>query len=652
MSEGILRRMGLLFLTVYLSFSCLNSLTEANSTLLPRMTFTEKETAVKRLPLPGHQAPVGIVLEGAPDTVIVAGQKHLNSFNFQNPQKAPVEISVSWTECIVSGPPISVKADCNYNIRVVHKMEEDNQVFLCGTNGKATVCCAMDVSVQSPSCIPYEKMKQIKESIKEFGIKEGEPSALVESEDSDLYITYSGSQEFVGIHKFGRNRVVPARHDKEQHYVGLVLGRQKGDHKQNKAYAFYKEKNRDTGMYSEMWLPFVTRVCMEDRGGPKNTLQSSWTSHMTARLFCGDSDSKQHFSELVDVATVPADQWQDTRVYALFRNEWGMSAVCVYMLRDIEQIFATSPFKGKGQQERRPRACVRDSTRISLDVLKMIEENSEMEHWVRPVNKSGPLLFNHHSYTHIYVDGSQKNNHHTTVLFLSLTNGRVHKAMQDKSQSFVIAEYQPFDHRAHILSITFHPTSRKLYVNSRSELVQLDVADCAHYGDRCEDCVLARDPYCGWNGTHCTPDTNGTLQDLTQGNHTICVTQLKVHQLPGKAFRSSTATHADEAGSSIALRPESKYFLQCLVSSHHAQYTWLHLESNTSCSSREQQCLLLINSMCPEQVGIYTCVSEEMGYSRVLAQYQLRLESRAAGRSSSPLVWLCLMAVLIKSLSC
>lgn len=48
---------------------------------------------------------------------------------------------------------------------------------------------------------------------------------------------------------------------------------------------------------------------------------------------------------------------------------------------------------------------------------------------------------------------------------------------------------------------------RKLYVNSGSELVQLDVANCALYGDSCEECVLGRDPYCGWNGTHCTPET-------------------------------------------------------------------------------------------------------------------------------------------------
>lgn len=59
-----------------------------------------------------------------------------------------------------------------------------------------------------------------------------------------------------------------------------------------------------------------------DIGGPKNTLQFFWTSQMNARLFCGDPERKQHFSELVDVATVHAEQWQDTRIYALFRNEW------------------------------------------------------------------------------------------------------------------------------------------------------------------------------------------------------------------------------------------------------------------------------------------------------------------------------------------
>lgn len=48
----------------------------------------------------------------------------------------------------------------------------------------------------------------------------------------------------------------------EQHYVGLVPSRQRENQLQNKVYAFYKEKNKDTALYSEMWFPFVTQVCM------------------------------------------------------------------------------------------------------------------------------------------------------------------------------------------------------------------------------------------------------------------------------------------------------------------------------------------------------------------------------------------------------
>lgn len=39
-------------------------------------------------------------------------------------------------------------------------------------------------------------------------------SVLHESGDADLYVTYSGSEEHVGIHKFGKNRVGPVFHNK------------------------------------------------------------------------------------------------------------------------------------------------------------------------------------------------------------------------------------------------------------------------------------------------------------------------------------------------------------------------------------------------------------------------------------------------------
>lgn len=119
------------------------------------------------------------------------------------------------------------------------------------------------------------------------------------------------------------------------------------------------------------------------------------------------------------------------------------------------------------------------------------------------------------------------------------------------------------------------------------------------------------------------------------------------------ASRYSSSGHSDKDVKNIRVPAESMYFFQCPVSSHHAQYSWHHNGSSTSCSRQEQNCLHLINGMSPEQEGTYTCVSEEMGYIKVLAQYQVQMMTGAAGRLSGPLLWVCLvLAVLIKSLYC
>uniref|UniRef100_A0A8D3CD99 Sema domain-containing protein n=1 Tax=Scophthalmus maximus TaxID=52904 RepID=A0A8D3CD99_SCOMX len=547
-------KMRLLFQMSCLLFLCLDSLTNANSTL-PRMIFTDQEAAVKRLPVPGHHAPVRILLKGQSDSVTAAGTTHLYTYNFQHPQTAPVERKVSWKECMDSTP----QEDCSYNITVVHEREANQEAFVCGTNGRETLCCTMNMSARSPTCSTSDKMRNIEESIRAFIIKEGEPSALMESaESADLYITHSGSQEYVGIHKFGKHRVGPAPTGKEQHFVGLMLSRRRDDSLQDRVYAFYKEKNSAKDMDDDMWLPFVTQACMADIGGPKNILQLRWTSQMNARLFCGDPDAGQQFSELVDVSVVHADQWQDTRVYGLFRNEWGMSAVCVYTIHDIDDIFTTSPFKGVNPKDK-PRRCVKDSTKISPEILRN-EKTSEMQHWVQPVNKSGPLLFNHHNYTHIYADGSlNKRADPLTVLFLSL-------------------------------------------------------------------------------GTHCrmwpqrtTPACPGPLQ---------------------KVFRHPITARADDSVDNVILPSKSKYIFLCPVLSNHAQHSWRHLDRSRPCWSKDQWCLLHIDGMSPEHEGPYMCVSEELGFTKVLARYNLRLEGRAAGRSPSPLVWVCLVAALITSFSC
>ncbi|XP_031602310.1 semaphorin-7A-like isoform X1 [Oreochromis aureus] len=618
-------------LAAYLLFLLLCSRIEANFASSPRMIFTEKETAMKRFSLP-QDPPVQILLEEQPDTALAVGKTYLNTYNFQNQKKSHKSMRLE-----------NCNSDCSYNITLVHLMEDANQLFVCGATDDETVCCNSNFTEQPSIC----KESLIKD-ISTFKIKEGDLSALAESEQStDLYLTRSGYDESVGIHKFGKARVRPKNHHKEQYYVGLVLSKREEDPSQSRVYGFYREKNKDTGLFSEMWLPFVTQVCMTDVGGPRNNLQFTWTSQMNARLFCGDPERKQHFSELVDVSTVDADRWQDTKIYALFRNQWGMSAVCVYTIEAINNIFKNSPFKGytKDQMDR-PRTCVNDSTKLQVDTLKKIDKTSEMEQLVHPVGNSGVLLFNHHKYTHIQVDSKPNSrSRNQNVIFLSLNNGGIQKVLHNESHTFVIAEYRPFSHEAHIFSLILHQTSKKLYVNIASELVQLDIANCSQYGDTCQDCMLSRDPYCGWDGTHCTPDSNGRWHDAATGNLGICgddTTQEFTSPIPNPE-KNEVRLHA-------------KHFLRCSMSSRHAQYSWQHLQNSSSCIWKADQCLYFINSMGPEQEGTHTCVSEEMGYRKVLAQYQLQLqelqESKAVGQQLNPIIWCCLSVVLIQSFSC
>lgn len=47
-----------------------------------------------------------------------------------------------------------------------------------------------------------------------------------------------------------------------------------------------------------------------------------WTSFLKARLVCGFPEESLYFNRLLDVYMMQAEDWQDTRVYALFTSSW------------------------------------------------------------------------------------------------------------------------------------------------------------------------------------------------------------------------------------------------------------------------------------------------------------------------------------------
>ncbi|XP_077050787.1 semaphorin-7A [Siphateles boraxobius] len=480
----------------------------------------------------------------------------------------------------------SDNSKCPYRLSLLSPGADGN-LFFCGSGNENTKCCYLTSSYSLTDCFELENYEP----------DINEPSLLV---DNMLYFTTSK----MGLYRVNKDKnynIWSQSTQTEQKYLKLIAGKGHND----KVYSFFAEKHKSKDGESDQWIARVSQSCKNDRGGPKAQLQNSWTSMIYARLFCRRGDD---FSQLIDVATLHTDN--DIKIYALFRNYWNMSAVCVYNMTEISGVFTSSEFNPTNvPANHRPGTCVNDSTSLGPDVLKYMLVRPEMKDWVMPENE--PLLFRHRHYTHIQVDRE----HDATVLLLSLESGGVHKVLE--KPVFVIAEYLPFPHGTHITGMLLDTSEKRLFVSSSNEVVQIDLSACSVYGDECTECLLSRDPYCAWDDFYCKFAAKGGVKDPHD-----CKMPL--------AEPSKTEFGAET--SVVRVPASSRHFLLCPMTSHHALYGWHRGNTREECVRSDQGCLYLIESMNETHEGSYTCVSSENGYNRTVAQYELRLSRSHAPR--------------------
>ncbi|XP_056622523.1 semaphorin-4D isoform X2 [Triplophysa dalaica] len=369
---------------------------------------------------------------------------------------------------------------CKYTISLVRDGLDENLLLACRSNEEETKCYNLNSS--------YSVSFQF-----DYSIDIHEPSLLI---GDMLYFTKSNSGLYRINRKDWRDNIWPHPTATET-YVKLMASQDN-----TKVFSFFTERHRSVGgdCESGLWIPRVSQICTNDKGGSKDVLQSSWTSKINARLYCGGVEGEQPFSNIVDVDTIKTHN--DVKIYVLFRNFWNMSAVCVYNMSEINSVFNSSEFMEmkniKAPEGHRPGQCVDDSTRLRAGVLRFMKEGPEVKDRIMPETR--PLIFHHHHYTHIKVDTIKK----TTVLYLALESGGVHKVLEDQPV-FIIAEFRPFPYRTHISSMLLDTSEKRLYVSSAKEVIHIDLQMCHVYGDDYEKCLISRDPYCGWNGSQCAP---------------------------------------------------------------------------------------------------------------------------------------------------
>ncbi|KAJ8407793.1 hypothetical protein AAFF_G00268370 [Aldrovandia affinis] len=600
----------------------------------PRITLTEKGSGFRKHSLHGTHTRTELLQGPHEHSVYVGGHRKLFYIDFQTPIQSK-EVTMFENECRNCKTP----GICEYDITILHSVRGGSSLFVCGTNGVCPMCCHMSKD-SFGSCFSHSA-----EGKAPFSVKERAPSLYIVSASSpsedELYTTANlyahGDGASIRRHFGKRGKMSSVANKTEQSFVAMVLSGPRAEPLQDRIYTFLVERNLDRHPEADPWVSRVIQVCKADRGGTKSILERLWTSLLSARLSCGIPKERLRFSHLLDVAVLQAHDWRDSRVYALFTNGWGMTAVCVYTMGTIDHVFMNSTFKNDAGPvpKSRPRMCIEDSRKLSGEELRQIKDYQEIEDWVRPVNNSTPLMVSHRHYRHIRADrviGRGQAQH--TVLLLSLESGVVHKVLEQAGQAFVIAELQPFRDRTHIQNMLLQPSTKKLYVSSSSEVVELDLRRCQTYGPRCEDCVLARDPYCGWDGTKCTAASGDTIQDVEHGNYTACEKEGETDDY----IPSHEVNH-------VLL--SAKFYLQCPILSSQAKYSWSHGGVQTACLLTDGQCLLLIEKMSPELEGNYSCVFSEGGYERTLATYELQTESKAGGLVSSLLASAFLLVPLV-----
>nr|XP_046250642.1 semaphorin-7A [Scatophagus argus] len=528
---------------------------------------------------------------------------------------------------------------CQNVITVIEKFQDS--VFVCGTNGHNPQCWKLFSSVNNRS---HEIVKSYEGTgISPFVYTQNSLSLTVEG---DLYsaapLAADGSS--LQFRRKAGTRTNVWMYDSwvsEPTFISASWVKRNEDPDNEKIYIFFREKNLDNNPEADPWISRVARVCKVDEGGSKRFFQNMWTSFLKARLVCGFPEESLYFNRLQDIYVMHAEDWHDTRVYALFTSSWNSTAVCIYSIEMIEEIFETSTFKGYDKEipEPRPGTCVKTSRNLPLSTVNMVKDYPEMTDWVHSMDHSAPFYVSSYNYTKIVVDQVQAADQRMyNVLFLSTDSGNIHKVLEAGSEPFIISETHLFSHSM-IQSMKLDSKKKKLVVGFSEKISTMDLQTCQEYNNSCEECVLARDPYCAWTKFGCTPTVPGGIQNIMDGEISACPSSVKDQRQVHRTKRETNSPLLVDLITVHSVPLGVPFYLSCPIDSYHAVYNWEHGDLRSPCLQMQSNCLHLIPAMAQENYGNYKCVSMEKNFIKVVKNYQLteqEITGTKTGRGQTP----------------
>ncbi|TMS10226.1 Semaphorin-4E [Larimichthys crocea] len=534
--------------------------------------------------------------------------------------------------------------DCKNYIRILHETE-DNRMYVCGTNAFDPEC---DYMSYADGKLTLEKKGEDGKGKCPFDPFQRYASIMFEN---SLYS--ATSMNFLGSEPvLMRSSPVSIRTEfksswlHEPNFVSMAEmpeSEMSAEGDDDKVYLFFSETAVECDCYNKLVVSRVARVCKGDLGGQR-TLQKKWTSFLKARMDCPVLESQlpyiiQDTYRWCD----PQRPWKDCLFYAVFTPQSDtsdLSAVCAYRVSDISKVFAEGKYKSPVPVETsfvkwvmysgevpvpRPGACINNEARNAgitqtLDLpdrtLQFIKDRPLMDQVIQPIGEKPLMVRRGAKFTRIVVNQAQAaDGEKYEVMFIGTEEGTLLKAVNYNGEMFIIEEIRLFQPPESIKILKFSNVTGQLYAGSDYGAVQIPLATCGR-SLSCMDCVLSRDPYCGWDKVSgkcilLSSSQSELIQSVKEGDASLCP-----HADPVKPLNHS-------------IWPGGNLKLRCLSPSSLSEIFWERGGRRLTSAPRLQLLrdgLLILNAS-DSDTGLYRCLSVERSktgeYTTTVAEYQV-----------------------------
>ncbi|KAI4882894.1 hypothetical protein NFI96_013110 [Prochilodus magdalenae] len=566
------------------------------------------------------------------------------------------------TMCTLKGK--SKETECLNYIRVLQMLDKD-RLYVCGTHAFQPYCDYL--SLKDFSLMNKQEDGRGKCS---YDPAQSFTTVMV---DGELYsgtaYNFLGSEPIISRYSLSQSLLRTEYSTSWLNEPSFVFadvireGKNSADGDDDKIYYFFTEVSVEYEFFGKLLIPRIARVCKGDLGGQR-TLQKKWTSFLKAKLVCSMPELNFVFNVVHDVFILKTPDWRETVIYGVFTSQWGnvgLSAVCAYNMTSVDEVFSKGKYMQKATVEQshtkwvryngitptpRPGACINNHNRrqnitssllLPDKTLQFVKDHPLLADPVLPIGNGPRLIARDVNYTQIAVERvTALDNNVYDVIFTGTDKGVLHKSVIYEGGVHTVEEIQLLKKREPIKTLLLSTQgARFLYAGSDSGVVQSPTAFCDKYLT-CEDCILARDPYCAWN-THVSSCVNVFHKRENAQQRKL------LQNLRGDASRCpSIRPRMAESFQQVVVKPGSSAELPCKVRSNLAQVLW---KVNGTILTEAANFLLmgdtglLIYSVAPEDQGHYECWSVEAAagknFSRLMAGYDLRLDLPIRDSSSS-----------------